>query len=154
MVMGGFAFGVDKGNQFPHASFSEFENAHPPESREGQADVSAPGFSTEVVFSGKSRSLPPAKRKFLDSLLAMEPENRAMFSIYQREIEVRQEGKVIWIPVQKQLVSLMKKELKPGESIVLYIRYFGRMDSEPFYLAVHYSHDNVLSGEEKWRNSK
>lgn len=129
--------------QFPLHSFAEFEKVHPIINRKGfQIDTEAHGFSTEVSFTGKARKLSIKKIKFLEELKTSWPGNQEMFSLYEDEIEVREKGKSLWIPAQKQLLAIMKKELRAGQSVLLFVRYFGSIDSEQIYLMIHYSHSN------------
>lgn len=140
---GNLAFAIDEA-QFPPLSFSEFEKLHPTPKTDGfQIDPAAHGFSTKVIYRGKSRGISKAKQKFLQALALYQPENKELFSLFKKEIEVQQQGVSIWVPVEKQLFSLMKKELTPDQTIVLFVRYFGAIDAEPFYLGIHFADDHI-----------
>ena len=141
------SFAIDE-SLFSEISLAAFEKTHPfPKKEEFQIDTSVHGLKTEALFTGNTRPLSKEKRKALNFLSSIQKENKKLFLLYEDEIEVVQDDKTFWIPVQRQLLPVMKHELKDDQSIWLYVRYMGAAGADRIYLMIHFSHSGDHESE-------
>ncbi len=87
-------------------------------------DARVPGFSTILTFTGKKRTIPPQRQAKLDLLKKMANFQR-LISLYETEVEVTQDGKIYWLPVQKGSEAPFFEQIKQGNEFNALIRYVG-----------------------------
>jgi hypothetical protein len=57
-------------------------------------------------------------------------------ALYRREIEVVEQGRSYWLPIQEEVLSELAKLLNPGQEFTVYVRYLGASLSGPDRLYV------------------
>jgi hypothetical protein len=83
------------------------------------------GAKTRAVYTGQSRPLDQRKQAFITAFASTSVGNDRYATLYEREYRFTAGGQDWWLPVQKQVASYFAKELKPGQSVSLYIRNAG-----------------------------
>jgi hypothetical protein len=84
----------------------------------GAARVSA-------VYTGQSRPLDLRHAAFITAFASTSAGNAQYPTLYQREYRFTAAGKDWWLPAQTQVAGYFTKELKPGETVTLYVRNAG-----------------------------
>lgn len=87
-------------------------------------DARMPGFSSVLKFTGKKRPLLPERKAKID-LLSNMSQLREMMALYENEIEVEQDSRRYWLPIQKPSESVFEKHVLPGAEFNASIRYIG-----------------------------
>ncbi len=78
-----------------------------------------------VIYTGQSRELTGASAQLLWLWVAafgIEPEDAALFA---REMLFREGSDEYWLPVQDPLIPHFESELRPGDSVTLYLIWIG-----------------------------
>ena len=104
--------------------------------------MAKPPLSVVVKYTGKVREIRSEKLEFLKNYASI-IQNSSFFNLYQKEIEILEQGKPYWIPVQKEILPYLPKELKVGQEFTVYTRYFGvpRENVERIYLMIDFIAD-------------
>ncbi len=53
---------------------------------------------------------------------------------YKKEIQVRENSKTYWLPVQEILVSYLKKDVKKNGEVMLFMVFIGTTGEHPIFL--------------------
>lgn len=80
----------------------------------------------EVVFTGKSRPTIEARKTFINMWFGMlRADQKGLAELYEREY-LYQEGEAeYWLPTSKPITKYFDKELKPGDTMDLYLISIG-----------------------------
>jgi hypothetical protein len=80
----------------------------------------------EVVFTGKSRPIPEARKTFIGMWFGMlRADQKELARLYEREY-LYLEGEVeYWLPTSTPIMKYFDKELKPGDKMDLYLISIG-----------------------------
>lgn len=80
---------------------------------------------TRAIYTGDSRPLDPRTQAFLVAFASTSGGNDQYAALFQREYRFNADGKDWWLPVQRQVAAYFPKELKTGESVMIYVRNAG-----------------------------
>jgi hypothetical protein len=83
------------------------------------------GGKTRAVYTGQSRPLDQRKQAFITAFASTSIGNDRYATLYEREYRFTAGGQDWWLPVQSPVAGYFAKELKPGQSVSLYIRNAG-----------------------------
>ena len=83
------------------------------------------GAKARAVYTGQSRPLDQRKQAFITAFASTSLGNDRYAALYEREYRFTAGGQDWWLPVQGQVAGYFGKELKPGQSVSLYIRNAG-----------------------------
>lgn len=83
------------------------------------------GARVRATYTGQSRPLDQRRQAFIYTFAATSVGNETYSQLYQREYRFTSGGKDWWLPAQNQVAGYFGKELKPGETVTLYIRNAG-----------------------------
>lgn len=89
--------------------------------------VSGDGFPTmtRVVYRGDSRPLNPRRADLIKHWGLTFHKDSTIVNDFHREY-LFQEGKnLFWLPVQDTVASFFPRELRPGQTVTLYVAWFG-----------------------------
>lgn len=89
------------------------------------APKDAPAFRARVVYTGKSRKLTGERLRFVQTWGKTLTVDKKFLSTFANEFLFTEDGAEHWMPVQTQLMSHFKKELKAGGDVVLYSMWIG-----------------------------
>ncbi|HVP31151.1 MAG TPA: hypothetical protein VMW35_18530 [Myxococcota bacterium] len=100
---------------------------------EGDAVVpiaAAPGLRTVVRYTGTQRSVSRPARRVLSAFVsaagpANEARARTFVAEFRDEIEVEEEGRRYWVPIQRGLDTGFHQEVGPNQEFTLACRYLG-----------------------------
>jgi len=92
-------------------------------------------FRSTVLFLGKVRSMKRDRRSFIKMWGKTSKKNTAKLAkTYQKEIQVRENGKTYWIPIQEILVAHLKRDVKKNGEVMLFMDYIGTTGKTPIFL--------------------
>jgi hypothetical protein len=83
------------------------------------------GAKVRAVYTGQSRPLDQRKQAFITAFASTSVGNGQYAELYEREYRFTAAGQDWWLPVQSQVAGYFGKELKPGQSVALYVRNAG-----------------------------
>ena len=78
-----------------------------------------------VSYTGKLRNLSTGNKNLISWVKGSLTPKTRFFDAFTQEMLVVENGVEYWLPVQKQLISHFKKEVKPGSEVMIFISYFG-----------------------------
>lgn len=84
-----------------------------------------------VKYTGKSRAISDAKRKFLKAWaqnFSQSPDEYA--AQYEKDMLFTEDGVDYWLPVQKKVIPYFSKELKEGDEVDIYLVRAGGLCSK------------------------
>jgi hypothetical protein len=84
-----------------------------------------------VRYVGTSRPLPAEKRDLIEMYQKSMQTNIEITKFLDSEYLFRECDKEYWIPVQKQFAAYFPKELKPGDTITIYMMVIGGLKLDP-----------------------
>ena len=93
-----------------------------------------------VTYSGEFRDLPEDGRRLIAAWAAS-------FNVpvapqaFPQELKVVEAEREYWVPVQEVLVPAMKRELRRGEKIELFVIYIGQVNGRHIFLVNEFRHE-------------
>jgi hypothetical protein len=134
------ALAFDPG-QFQAVTFKGFQRhqAEPAKGRESILDAAMPGLAVVVTYTGNARPIGTARTEFLKQVGASLG-NPSITALYRKEIEVVEQGRSYWLPVQSAVFPHLAKQLRPGQEFTVYARYLGASVTSPerLYLMIEF----------------
>ena len=94
-------------------------------------DAAHSKFHTVAAYTGKIRPVGAETRELISrwaNAMRHAPGTSEMFA---SEIEVEQEGRRYWLPIQSQLVAPLQREVRAGENAHLYLLLVGAYKQAP-----------------------
>ncbi len=134
------AFAFDSAAFHP-GTFKNFQRQQPAaaEGRDFIFDAAMPALAVGVKYTGATRSIasPRAAQIAMVGQALHKPEFSAL---YGKEIEVVEQGRSYWLPIQKEVLSELVKLLNPGQELTVYVRYMGASLAVPdrLYLLIDF----------------
>ena len=111
---------------FSPTTFKNFQRQRPAAApgREILLDAALPGLAVGVKFTGAVRPVEAARAAWIATVskAIRKPE---ITRLYAREIEVLEQGRSYWLPIQKDVLAEIEKLLNPGQDFTAYVRYTG-----------------------------
>jgi hypothetical protein len=140
LALAGSALAFDAG-QFEAVTFKGFQRhqAPPAEGREWIFNAAMPGLAVVAAYTGRNRRIGGGRGEFL-AQVGTALKNPSITSLYRKEIEVIEQGRPYWIPVQEEVFPHLSKELTPGQEVTLFVRYLGGSvgSAECIYLLIEF----------------
>ncbi|WP_440225651.1 hypothetical protein ACQQ2N_10415 [Dokdonella sp. MW10] len=91
-------------------------------------------FHTVVDFTGQVRVVRDEHRFLVERWAKAMGHGDAVAAMFtSKEIEVRQDDKTYWVPVQKQLIAAFRAEVPAGSEVRLYLILIGAHDGAPVF---------------------
>jgi hypothetical protein len=85
----------------------------------------------EVIFTGKSRPIPEARKTFINLWFKMlRSEQQRLAGLYEREYLYKESEVEYWLPTSTPITKYFDKELKPGDKMDLYLISIGASRSK------------------------
>lgn len=107
-------------------------------------DIALTPMSTQVEYTGISRSLCREKLEFIKKLSRSVLHDENVSKMYEREIQVRENGFKFWIAVQKNVFPHLGEELERGAEFKIYYRFAGVAKKRaPVYLLEEFDSPRV-----------
>lgn len=94
----------------------------------------------QVTYSGEFRDLPEDSRRLIAGW-AESFNVEEVTQVFRWELKVVEAGRDYWVPVQEGLVPAMKRELRPWETITLFVIYIGQVDGRHLFLVNAFDHE-------------
>ncbi len=92
-------------------------------------------FRSTVLFLGRVRNMKPGRRFLVEMWGKSSGMDTAMLAkTYKKEIQVRENSKTYWLPVQEILVSYLKKDVKKNGEVLLFMVFIGTNGKTPIFL--------------------
>ncbi len=94
----------------------------------------------EGEFSGMCRNISKKSHGFIKlyAKTKMPEKINAFMELYTKECQFQFGEKLIWIPIQNQIVSSLISETKKQKNVLLYCYYFGSINNEAHYGIVEF----------------
>lgn len=83
------------------------------------------GARVRAIYTGQSRPLDQRRQAFIYTFASTTVGNDKYAALYQREYRFTADGKDWWLPAQSPVAGYFAKELKPGQTVTLYVRNAG-----------------------------
>jgi hypothetical protein len=83
------------------------------------------GARVRAAYTGQSRPLDLRHQAFITAFASTSVGNDKYANLYEREYRFSADGHDWWLPAQNQVAGYFAKELKPGQTVTLYIRNAG-----------------------------
>jgi hypothetical protein len=90
-------------------------------------------FRSTVLFLGKVRNIRPDRSSMIEMWGKTSKIDTAAGN-YKKEIQVRENGKTYWLPIQEILVSYFKRDVKNNGEVMLFMVYIGTKGKNPIFL--------------------
>jgi hypothetical protein len=90
-------------------------------------------FRSTVLFLGKVRKIRPDRSSMIDMWGKSSGVDTAAGN-FKKEIQVRENGKTYWLPIQEILVSYIKRDVKKNGEVMLFMVYIGTKGKDPVIL--------------------
>jgi hypothetical protein len=117
---------------FTLSTFKNFQRQQPPASpgRDFIFDAAMPGLAVGVKYTGVVRPIPGERAAQIADVgrILRKPE---LATLYTREIQVLEQGRTYWLPIQGEVLSDLAKLINPGQEFTAYVRYTGASLAAP-----------------------
>jgi len=90
-------------------------------------------FRSTVLFLGKVRNIKPDRRSLIEMWGKSSGVDTAKGN-FKKEIQVRENGKTYWLPIQEILVAHLKREVKKNGEVMLFMVYIGTTGKSSVFL--------------------
>ena len=105
--------------------------------REIDFQITARHFKYKIIceYLGSKRDINKNAKtliKYWSKSLSIDPK---ITNLYQKEILIKHENEEYWIPIQKQLIHYLDREVKKGDNIDLYIMMIGTWKTDWIFIA-------------------
>lgn len=95
---------------------------------------------SKAAYSAEFRDLPNDSRRLI-ALWSESMNVPGMPQAFRQELKVAEAGIGYWVPVQEVLLPSMKRELRPGEEIDLFVIYIGQVAGRHIFLVNEFAHE-------------
>ena len=130
--------------EFHPATFKNFQRQQPAaaEGRDFIFDAAMPALAVGVKYTGAHRPI-AAPRTAQIAMIAQALHKPEFSSVYRKEIQVVEQGRPFWLPIQEEVLSELVKLLNPGQEFTVYVRYLGSSLAVPdrLYLLIDFDAD-------------
>ena len=96
-------------------------------------DAAHPRYSSIVTFTGNIRPLTDDVRSLVNQWVAAMRHPQSYRELFQFEIEVVQDSRHYWMPIQQQLADAFKEEVAPRSLVKVYVLLLGGIDRTPVF---------------------
>ena len=121
-------FGQSDFHTYPVRTITALIDMHSDEaSRKADIAVSANPFPSKsvVTFAGEHRAVEKAKKDFMELWFQTKGVEKERAELLLEEYKFTENGTDHWLPVIKDLVPFVEKELKKGDKIEIYFFFLG-----------------------------
>jgi hypothetical protein len=140
-LWGALAFGQQAGsrdwdafdNRYASTSLSSLlaHTSQTPARRKGdRLFVPAERYSLCATFVGSRRAISEARRAFLADSLRAAGGDTALSRLYDQDLLVRDGKTEHWLSVQRQLLTGIHNEIRPGSPVRLYVAWLGAVGAD------------------------
>ena len=112
--------------EFTPATLKNFQRqqSEATKGREWIFDAAMPGLAVGLKYTAAARPIQGPRAEHI-KMVGQSLNKQELMALYTREIEVVEQGRTYWLPVQDEVLSHLAKELKPGQEFTAYVRYMG-----------------------------
>jgi hypothetical protein len=89
-------------------------------------------------YSTDIRLIPKRKIKLLMEWMAIHKLDAKYATLYKHEIRVTEGASAFWIPIQEQLCTHLNRELVNSDTILLFVIWIGKVESEFAFIATEF----------------
>jgi len=134
------AFAFDSAPFHP-ATFKNFQRQQPAaaEGRDFILDAALPALAVGVKYTGAVRPI-AAPRVEQIARVGKSLHKPEFTTLYRKEIEVIEQGRSYWLPIQQDVLAELAKLLNPGQEFTVFVRYTGASIpiAGPLYLLIDF----------------
>ena len=88
-------------------------------------DVALPRYRTVGTFTGNSRAIDHRVGDFISMWAYTDQLPTTYREIFNTEVELKQDSKTYWMPIQQSLVEFFRREVEAGHKVTLYLLFMG-----------------------------
>jgi hypothetical protein len=92
--------------------------------RDWLLDTAMPGLAVVVQFTGLAQKLDEVRTEYIQHFARSRPPS-PFWSLYKNQIEVVEQGRRYWLPIQDEVLPHLRAEVPPGQLFTAYVRYLG-----------------------------
>jgi hypothetical protein len=96
-------------------------------------DASHPRIRTEATFTGKTRAIKTKATELITHWGVAMGHGKQAADIFQHEVQIRQSGRLYWMPIQSMLEPAFKEEVVAGQEVSLFLLLVGAYDGVPVF---------------------
>jgi hypothetical protein len=89
-----------------------------------------PGLAVVVQFTGRAQKLDEVRAEYIQHFASSRPPS-PFWSLYKHQIEVIEQGRRYWLPIQDEVLPHLREEVPPGQQFTAYVRYLGMSPRSP-----------------------
>jgi hypothetical protein len=101
-------------------------------------DAARPKSRTVVVATGAERPIDERVRGLIERFVTATRQDPGLVDIYRTEVEVIQDGRRYWLPIQHALAGYWREEMQSEERAVVLVVHLGRADDIPVFVVTSF----------------
>lgn len=101
-------------------------------------------YRFQLNFSRQLRPISSENRRVINAWAEALRVKQPFIDLYQQEFKASFNGKVIWIPVQQNLLEAMGNELHTGDQFELYVLLIGASRERFVFLTTEFKSERIL----------
>jgi len=78
-----------------------------------------------VTYTGEVRTISSIRKEFIAAWAKTRTVHEEVVALFDEELLFKEGKTEYWLPVQRQVIPYFKEELKPGDSVELYLIWIG-----------------------------
>jgi hypothetical protein len=79
----------------------------------------------KVTYTGEVRTISSIRKEFIADWAKTRKVGEELVALFDEELLFKEDKTEYWLPVQRQVIPYFKEELKPGDSVELYLIWIG-----------------------------
>lgn len=91
-------------------------------------------FRSTVRYLGKTRDIRAERLIFIEMWAQSHRMSSVIVEAFEKEIQVKEDGKSYWLPIQSVLIPHIEKEVKENASVTLFLVFAGAIKSDQVFL--------------------
>lgn len=101
-------------------------------------DGEMPAYMALLRYQGKVRPISRKHQKILLALNSARPDLAPTLNLYQDEILVYDSDRYFWLPIQSQVLNVLKSEINSGNLFIGLVRLIGAVNNEIIFFLIDF----------------
>jgi hypothetical protein len=102
-------------------------------------DAAHPRYRTTARFTGNVRNQNSTRKAFIHYWVKAMQHPKEWESLFELEVEVTQNNRTWWLPIQRQLAESFRQEVAGGEEVELFVLLMGAVNDEAVFSISEFS---------------
>ena len=91
-------------------------------------------FRSTVRYLGKTRDIQAQRLIFIEMWAQSHRMSSVIVEAFEKEIQVKEDGKSYWLPIQSVLIPHIEKEVEENASVTLFLVFAGAIKNDQVFL--------------------